>query len=131
MKFILLMNAPRSAFDEYMSWPQATVDAHTAFMGRFAEKLAAAGELAGGEGLALPSEAKLVRADGDGQPVTDGVFAESKEFLAGYWIVDVDSAERAVELAAELSAAPGRGGEPIYAPIEVRQVMSPRPIDRE
>jgi hypothetical protein len=129
MKYILLMNAPRAAFDEYMSWPKATVDAHTAFMGRFAAKLVAAGELAGGEGLALPSEAKLVRAGADGQPTTDGVFAETKEFLAGYWIVDVASAARAIELAAELSAAPGPGGTPIGAPIEVRQVMSAPPID--
>ncbi len=124
MRFMLLMNAPRDAFDEYMSWPQAAIDAHTAFMRRFGAKLSAAGELAGAEGLALASDAKLVRAGKDGKPVTDGVFPESKEFLAGYWIVDVDGPERACELAAEASAAPGPGGTPLNAPIEVREIMS-------
>jgi hypothetical protein len=129
MKFMLLMNAPRAAFDEYMSWPQEAIDAHTAFMRRFGAKLSAAGELAGAEGLALASDAKLVRAGQNGKPVTDGVFPESKEFLAGYWIVDVDSPERAYALAAEASAAPGPGGEPLNMAIEVREVMSGPPPD--
>jgi hypothetical protein len=68
-----------------------------------------------------------VRAGKDGKPVTDGVFAEAKEFLAGYWIVDVESAERAYEIAAEASLAPGPGGAPLYISIEVRQVMSGPP----
>ena len=108
MKFMLLMNAPRDAFDEYMSWPQEAIDAHTAFMRRFGAKLSAAGELAGAEGLALASEAKLVRAGKNGKPVTDGVFPESKEFLAGYWIVDVDGPQRAYELAARGVRGAGR-----------------------
>jgi hypothetical protein len=65
-----------------------------------------------------------VRAGKNGRPVTDGVFPESKEFLAGYWIVDVDGPQRAYELAAEASAAPGPGGKPLNAPIEVREIMS-------
>ncbi len=88
-----------------------------------------AGELAGAEGLALASDAKLVRAGRNGKPVTDGVFPESKEFLAGYWIVDVDGPQRAYELAAEASAAPGVAGKPLNAPIEVREVMSAPPAD--
>jgi hypothetical protein len=127
VKFMLLMNAPRDAFDQYMSWPQETVQAHTDFMHRFGQKLAEAGELAGAEGLALAADAKLVRAGKNGRPLTDGVFPESKEFLAGYWIVDVSSPERAYELAAELSAAPGPGGTPLNTPIEVRAVMSAPP----
>jgi hypothetical protein len=59
--------------------------------------------------------------------VTDGVFPEAKEFLAGFWIVDVDSPERAYQLAAKASAAPGPGGKPLNMSIEVRQVMSPPP----
>jgi hypothetical protein len=129
MKFMLMMNAPRAAYDEYLSWPQEAIEAHTAFMRRFGRQLTAAGELAGAEGLALAREAKLVRADATGKPVTDGVFPESKEFLAGYWIVDVDSAERAYELAAAASAAPGPGGKPLDIPIEVREVMSAPPAD--
>ena len=94
------------------------------------KELTAAGELAGAAGLAPPSEAKLVRAGkSGGPPVTDGVFPESKEFLAGWWIVDVDRAERAYEIAAKASAAPGPGGTPLIIPIEVRQVMSAPPVD--
>ena len=79
------------------------------------------------EGLAVPDQAKLVRAGKDGAPITDGVFPEAKEFLAGYWIVDVESPERAYEIAARASAAPGTGGAPMNMPIEVRQVMSGPP----
>ena len=65
-----------------------------------------------------------MRAGADGKPITDGVFPEAKEFLAGYWIIDVDSAERAYQLAAEVSAAPGRAGVPLNMAIEVREVMT-------
>ena len=81
------------------------------------------------EGLALPDQARIVRAGKDGAPITDGVFPETKEFLAGYWIVDVESPERAYEIAARASAAPGPGGTPLNMPIEVRQVMSGPPED--
>ena len=70
-----------------------------------------------------------MRAGDDGKPITDGVFPESKEFLVGYWIVDVDSPERAYQIAAEASAAPGIGGKPLNMAIEVRQVMSAPPPD--
>jgi len=79
------------------------------------------------EGLSGPDQAKRVRAGADGKPITDGVFPESKEFLAGYWIVDVESAERAYVIAAEASAAPGPGGAPLNLNIEVRQIMSGPP----
>jgi hypothetical protein len=91
----------------------------------FCKELAAAGELVSVEGLASPEHAKIVRADGGGAPeVTDGPFAEAKEFLAGYWIVDVESPRRVYELAAHASAAPGQGGVPLNMNIEVREVMS-------
>jgi hypothetical protein len=61
--------------------------------------------------------------------VTDGIFPETKEFLAGYWIVDVESPERAYAIAAEASAAPGPGGKPLRMAIEVRQVLSAAPTD--
>ena len=96
-------------------------------MKNFARKLTASGELVAAEGLAGPDQAKRVRAGADGKPITDGVFPETKEFLAGYWIVDVDSPERAYAIAAEASAAPGPGGVPLNMPIEVRQVMSGLP----
>jgi hypothetical protein len=70
-------------------------------------------------------EGAWVRYDGEGKPpVTDGPFAETKDLIAGYMIVDVDSYERAVELAGELSAAPGAGGKPIHEWLEVRPFMS-------
>ena len=75
------------------------------------------------KGLAWPKEAKIVRAGNDGEPVTDGVFPESKEFLAGYWVIDVESPEQAYQIAARASAAPGLGGKPANMPIEVRQVL--------
>ena len=75
------------------------------------------------EGLGWPNEARMVRAGGEGEPITDGVFAESKEFLAGYWIIDVESPDQAYKIAARASAAPGPGGIAGSMPIEVRQVL--------
>jgi hypothetical protein len=91
------------------------------------EDLRKAGELVAAEGLSFPDQAKLVRAGKDGAPITDGVFPESKEFLAGFWIVDVETPERAYAIAAQVSAAPGPGGGPLNMPIEVRPVMSAPP----
>lgn len=130
MKFMLMMNTPSAGPYQVAQWPQQDLVAHIDFMKRFARKLGEAGELVGAEGLAGPDQAKRVRAGKDGTPVTDGVFPESKEFLAGYWIVDVDTPERAYAIAAEASAAPGPGGAPLNLSIEVREVMSGPPTDR-
>jgi hypothetical protein len=123
MKFMLMMHTPSDGPYQVASWPPQDLHAHIEFMKRFAGQLAAAGELVGAEGLAGPDQAKLVRGGKDGKPVTDGVFPEAKEFLAGYWIVDVDDHERAYAIAAEASMAPGKGGAPMHLAIEVRQVM--------
>lgn len=127
MKYMLMMNTPSGGGYQIMQWPHKAIHAHIEFMKAFAHKLGQAGELVGAEGLAGPDRAKLVSADKDGRPVTDGVFPEAKEFLAGYWIVDVDSAERAYQIAAEASLAPGKDGTPLYLKIEVREVMSAPP----
>lgn len=131
MRFMLLMHAPRGTGDYQIdSWAPEDLKAHHGHMMRMHEKLSETGELVGGEGLAPPGEARIVRAGRDGAPVvTDGPFAETKEFLAGYWMVDVESAERAYEIAAETSAAPGPGGTPMNFPMEVRQVMKGPDID--
>lgn len=129
MKYMLMMNAPSGATYEILSWPKSDFEAHIAFMRAFHKQLAESGELVAAEGLAGPEQAKRVRAGKDGKPITDGVFPESKEFLAGYWIVDVDRPERAYEIAAQASAAPGRGGVPLNMAIEVREVMSEPPQD--
>ena len=129
MKYMLIMNTPRDGYEQYMKWPKKILEANTAFMESFTQKLAAAGELVGAEGLAAPTQAKLVRADKSGKPITDGVFAESKEFLAGYWIVDVESEARALAIAAEASTAPGTavtaadGSTIDHLWIEVRQIL--------
>jgi len=125
MRYILMMNAPRGTGDyQVTSWAPKELQAHIAFMHRINKELTESGELVGAEGLASPGEAKLVRANAKGgPPITDGVFPETKEFLAGYWLVDVDSTARAYEIAAKISVAPGPGGKPMYLGLEVRQVM--------
>lgn len=127
MKYILLMNAPRSGFETYRAWPPEAVQAHFAALKSINQGLCESNEFVATSGLAWPEQAKVVRAGKDGEPVTDGVFPESKEFLAGYWIVDVESPERAGQIAARISAAPGPGGVVLNMPIEVRQVMSGPP----
>ncbi|WP_437674529.1 YciI family protein [Sorangium sp. So ce131] len=131
MKYMMMMHTPCGGPYQIASWPEKDLHAHIAFMKRFHKKLSASGELVAAEGLAGPEQAKVVRAGKDGKPVTDGVFPETKEFLAGYWIVDVDSPERAYELAAEASAAPGPGGAPLNLAIEVREVMSAPPPTKD
>lgn len=129
MKYMMMMmNTPAGPY-QIDGWTQQDFRAHIAFMKDFATRLRESGELVAAEGLAGPDQAKLVRAGKDGQPITDGVFPESKEFLAGYWIVDVDGPERAYQLAAQASAAPGPGGAPLNLAIEVRQVMSAPTLD--
>ena len=127
MKYILMMAGTKSGWDTFGAWPKKEIQAHIAFMKDFCKTLGESGELVSAEGLAGPDQAKVVRAGKDGAPITDGVFPEAKEFLAGYWIVDVESPERAYEIAAGASAAPGPGGPPMNMPIEVRQVMSGPP----
>jgi hypothetical protein len=131
MKFMLMMNAPRGTGDwGATDWAPDDLKAHMGFMMRFAKELKDSGELVGLEGLASPGQARIVRAGKTGAPeVTDGPFAEAKEFLAGYWIVHVETAQRAYEIAARASAAPGPGGGPINMPIEVREVMCGPPAD--
>ena len=128
MKYMLMMNAPKGPY-QIGSWPKQDIQAHIGHMIALNKKLRAAGELVAAEGLTGPDQATLVRAGKDGAPVTDGVFPESKEFLAGYWIVDVDSPARAYQIAAEASTAPGPGGAPLNMAIEVREVMSGIPPD--
>jgi hypothetical protein len=125
MRYILMLNAPRGTGDwDIYKWPPEAIKAHLAYWNRLNQSLTESGELVAVEALSPPSEARLVRAGKGGLPaVTDGVFPETKEFLAGYWILDVERRERAYAIAAEASAAPGPDGTPLIIPIEVRQVM--------
>jgi hypothetical protein len=126
MKYILLMNGTRAGVDSYRAWSKSDIEAHFAFLKSFNKELSESAEFVANEGLAAPEQAKVVEAGKDGMPITDGVFPEAKEFLLGYWIVDVETPERAYEIAARLSAGPGPGGVPTCMPIEVRQIMGRR-----
>jgi hypothetical protein len=129
MRYMLMMHAPRGTGEyQVSSWSPQDLKAHIDFMARLNRELTEKGELVGAEGLTPPGQARVVRAAKDGTPaVTDGLFPEAKEFLAGFWIVEVDRPERAYEIAAKASSAPGPGGSPLIIPIEVRQVMSGPP----
>ena len=123
MKYILMMNGTRAEFEGYAKWTKEDLQKNVAFMREFSRQLKEEGVFVATEGLGWPAEAKVVRAAPDGTPITDGVFPESKEFLAGYWIVDVESPEQAYRIAARASGAPGPGGKRSTMPIEVRRVM--------
>jgi hypothetical protein len=129
-KYLLLKHyrgAPASVNDVPMDkWTPDEVDAHIGFMNDFAAQLERSGELV--DAQALSPEGLWVRSDGGGRPpVTDGPFAETKDLIAGWMVIDVDSHERAIELAGELSAAPGANGEPIHEWLEVRPFMTAPP----
>jgi hypothetical protein len=126
MRFMLLQNyAGTEVVQETISsWDPEDAKAHIDFQVRLNEELAERGELVEAQALTSPDMAKFVVSDGVAAPVvTDGPFPESKELLAGYRMIDVESPERAIEIAATASAAPGPGGVPIKTPIEVREVM--------
>jgi hypothetical protein len=122
MKYILLMSGAKAGVDSYRAWSKNDIDAHMAVLTSLNRELADSGEFVATQALAAPQEAKVVRGLKEGMPITDGIFPESKEFLLGYWIVDVATAERAYEIAGRISAAPGPGGVPTNMPIEVRQL---------
>jgi len=129
-KYLLLKHyqgAPAPQNDTPMDqWTPDEVDAHIRFMRDLADQLQETGEFV--DAQALAPEGLWVRYDGEGKPpVTDGPFAETKDLIAGWMVIDVDSRERALELAAGLSAAPGAGGRPIHEWLEVRPFMDAPP----
>jgi hypothetical protein len=129
-KYLLLKHyrgAPVPPHDVPMDlWTPAEVEAHMQYMRDFADRLQANGEFV--DSQALAPEGTFVRSDGEGRPpVTDGPFAETKDLIAGWMIIDVDTYERALELAGELSAAPGAGGKPIHEWLELRPFLTEVP----
>lgn len=106
-------------------WTPAEFDAHVKFMQDFGARLEETGELV--DAQAVAPEGRWVTAGADGRTVTDGPFAETKDLIAGWMVIDVDSQERAYELAAQLSLAPGAGGLPIHEWLEVRPFMEAPP----
>ncbi len=121
MKYILLMSGTKAGVEGYHTWSKQDIEAHMAVLQRINQDLTSSGEFVATQGLAEPSKAKVVRGEKNGVPATDGIFPESKEFLLGYWIVDVANPDRAYAIAGRISAAPGPGGKPTNMPIEVRQ----------
>ena len=111
-------------------WKPEEIKAHMDYYGALRAELLASGELVTQEALTGPDLAKVVTSDGTAPVVTDGPFAEFKEMLAGYQLVDVDSEERAIEIAAKISAVPGPGGVPLQQPIGVRRVMGPADFEQ-
>lgn len=106
-------------------WTPQEVKAHIDFQHTLNAELLERGELVDAQGLAGPDQAKVVVSDGVNPPrIIDGPYPESKELLAGYRLIDVDSLERALEIAARSSASPGPGGQALRQQIEVRQVLS-------
>lgn len=133
MKYLLLKHyngGPPQDFAPMDQWSPQEISDHIQFMSDFAARLERTGEFVSADALA--PEGTYVRYDGEGRPpVTDGPFAETKELIAGWMIIDVDTYERAVELTGELSAAPGAGGKPIHEWIELRPFMSEPPTITE
>ena len=135
MKYLLLKHyrggpAPAVDWVPMDQWTPEEVDAYVQFMHDFAARLEETGEFV--DSQALAPEGAFVRYDGEGRPpVTDGPFAETKDLIAGWMVIDVESWDRAVQLAGELSAAPGAGGEPIHEWLEVRPFLTESPTVTE
>ncbi len=131
MKYLLLKHyrgapTPGGNAAPMDQWTPDEFDAHVQYMRDFADRLKETGEFV--DTQALAPDGAFVRSDGEGRPpVTDGPFAETKDLIAGWMVIDVESWDRAVELAAELSAAPGANGEPIHEWLEVRPFLTSRP----
>ena len=127
MKYLLLKHyrggpAPAKDWAPMDRWTPEEVDAHLRYMNDFADRLRESGEFV--DAQALSDQGAFVRSDGPGRaPVTDGPFAETKDLIAGWMVIDVESWDRALELAGRLSAAPGPGGEPIHEWLEVRPFL--------
>ena len=129
MKFMVQMNVKKGPY-QMEGWSQEDVKRMVGFMDQINRDLKAKGQLVSAEGLVSPDQARIVKANDDGSPsVTDGPFAESKEFIAGYWIVDVKDEDEAYRFAARVSSCPGPGGKPLNMPIEVRAVGEAPPTD--
>ena len=122
MKFMMQMNVKGGSY-QMEGWSPQDIKGMMDFMHRFNAELKKSGNFVSAEGLVAPEHARMVKAGDDGRPVvTDGPFAESKEFIAGYWIIEAKDDAEAYALAAKVSMCPGPGGKPLHMPLEVRAV---------
>ena len=127
-RYLLAVNFESGVIDTPMEeWEPEEVTAHLDYYKALGKELVESGERVQSEVLAGPDLAKIVTSNGTETLVTDGPFQEFKEWLAGFQVVDVESEQRAVEIAARLSAVPGPGGVATQQPIQVRRVMDDSP----
>jgi hypothetical protein len=130
VKYMILMQSNTKEWESFGTWSQDDIKRMVDHMDQLNQELVSSGELVDAQGLGGPRFAKIVTAQPSGPPiVSDGPFAEAKEFLAGYWVVDVATPERAIEIAARASACPGPGGAPDNSPVEVHPVQDGPPVD--
>jgi hypothetical protein len=127
MKYILMMSSSSAGVGTYRAWTEQDRQAHMGVLLGIIKDLRELGEFVASDALAGPDQAMVVRGEKNGLPTTDGIFPEAKEFLLGYWIVDVKTPERAYAIAGRISSAAGPGGVPTNMPIEVRQIMTGGP----
>ena len=128
MKYMILLYGSQQDYDAMSgktsarpNWTAEEFEAMGKFMEAFNKGLVDSGELVETRGLTAPVHARRIRLQNGVPVVTDGPYAETQEVLAGYWIIDCQSFDRATEIAAELSKCPG----PAYASASVIDV---RPI---
>ncbi|MFI0978648.1 YciI family protein [Streptomyces sp. NPDC021093] len=123
MLYMIQMNVDAGQWDSVMSsYDQDDMQAMFAHMEALNQELTSAGEMVEARGLGGPGLVKTVRAGSDGKPqITEGPAVQGP-ILAGYWVVDVKSPERAYEIAARASACPGPGGKPGNDPVEVHAI---------
>jgi hypothetical protein len=129
-KYVLIVNFEGGVVETPMEeWKPEEITAHLDYYKALHKELVDSGELVESEVLVPPNLAKIVTSDGKAPVVTDGPFQEFKEWVAGYQIVDVESEERALEIAGKISAVPGPDGVALQQPIHVRQLMEHAPSD--
>ncbi|MFD3485542.1 MULTISPECIES: YciI family protein [unclassified Streptomyces] len=137
MKYLVMVQGSQVDYDamtgkgsaQSPAWSEKDMQAMFAFMGEVNNDLAESGELVDANGLAAPSETRFVSADKDGKPViTDGPYGETKELLAGYWVLDCASLERVTEIAARVAACPQPEGAPVY-PVVIRPIPDGPGVD--
>jgi hypothetical protein len=129
VQFMLMMHVRRDEVGSAMEWSADDLARMIDFQRAFDRSLEETGEMVFNAGLSWPDEARLVRNEGGEVVVADGPFADGREFLIGFWIVDCESAERAHAIAGRASASPGPGGQPMGIPIEVRALSGPPSTD--
>ncbi|MFF2778654.1 YciI family protein [Streptomyces sp. NPDC058052] len=136
MKYLVMVEGSHADYEamsgrgsaQSPAWDKESLTAMFDFMNTLNKELLASGEMLDGQGLADPGETRLVSVDGEGRPVvTDGPYAETKEVLAGYWVLECASLERVTEIAARVARCPQPAGAPEY-PVVIRRIDETGPV---